>query len=240
MKNFFMLFVIVFIVLTVCLGCFLDYEYEDNDDNLIANTTLGNAYLHGPYGNVNASNKIAIIVGVHPLENNSHSAVVNFLEKMNQSLNNSYYIYMVNVTKDSGDFDKSRLNGQIIARDHVVPDINRKNYVLVVDFHAHRGVYEENHFILSPLNDNTSKSIGLNIIKNIDELNFLNFTPEDDGHPTSPNYVTIPIINNGTPALIYETPIDEPNNLTYGLIGKFILNLDNIRNFRDNNLTLIV
>ncbi|WP_066970937.1 hypothetical protein [Methanobrevibacter filiformis] len=223
---------ILFVSSSIFIGVFLDHDKEIQDDNsinILENNSLGTVEIDGPYGNVHSLNKIAIIIGVHPLENNSHRAVANILKNKNKSLNNCYYIYRINVTKDLNDFDKSRLNGQELAK-NVVPDINIKNYDLVVDFHAHRGVYEDYNFIIAPLNDKKSKSIGLAIIQNISEIGILKFVPATDGHPSSPDDVTIPIINNGTSALIYETYLNESTNKTVSLVNKFITNLDGLNN----------
>jgi hypothetical protein len=82
------------------------------------------------------------------------------------------------------------------------------------------------------MNDKKSKEIGLKIINGIEGLHLLKFEPATDNSPSSPDYVTIPIIKNGTSSIIYETLIDEPDNITYSFLSQFIENLDSL-NFSD-------
>ncbi len=220
---------IILIIIFAVIGSFIIVsEITSNNSTILGESELGKVSLEGPYGNPNSENKIAVIVGVHPLEHKAHDSILKYLREYSSSLNSSYYVYVVDVTKDKDDFDKSRMNGQLLARDYVVPDIVSKNYSFNVDVHGNRGVYTQNNFIIAPFNDKKSTFIGKEIIRDISGLGILDFVPADDGHPTSPDYVSIPILNNGTPSLIYETCIYEPENVIDNLILKFLLNLDKI------------
>jgi hypothetical protein len=209
-----------------------DQSNDDYSKKILTSNSLGNVILEGPYGNKSSNEKIALIIGVHPLESNSHNALLNLIKNKSKSLNHCYYIYIINVTKDKNDFDKGRLNGQILAKYFVVPDIIESNYTFVVDIHSHRSDYIEDNFIVSPINDKKSEEIGYNIIKGIKGMHILKFEPATDNSPSSPEYVTIPIIKNGTPSIIYETLINEPTNTTYSYLSQFIDNLDSL-NFYD-------
>ena len=235
-KNKLMIFLaitlIILIILLISLTIAINTDHMNHSTiakakNLGINS-LGSAYLEGPYGNINSSDKIAFIVGVHPLESNSHISLLSYLRNNSKNLNKSYYIYIINVTKDKDDFDKGRMNGQLLGRDYVVPDINSKNYTFVVDIHSHRDAYIESNFIISPLNDLESKKIGSSIIKSIEDMKILKYIPADDGHPTSPEYISIPILKNGTPNIIYETSLNEEKNVTDYFIKNFIENLDKV------------
>jgi len=222
---------ILFIVLTILitLGIILSisiYYIDTANKKTLVTNDLGTVTLEGPFGNTNSSDKIAFIVGVHPLESNSHISLLNNIRNNDKNLNKSYYIYIINVTKDRNDFEKGRMNGQLLARDYVVPDIKNKKYDFVVDVHSHRGVYLEKNFIISPLDDSKSREIGLNIISDIEGMKILKYIPEDGGDPTSPEYVSIPILKNGTSTLIYETFLNESETATNTFIEKFIKNLD--------------
>ncbi|MDR0911630.1 MAG: hypothetical protein LBM96_03395 [Methanobrevibacter sp.] len=229
-KNFKFMIIIIFIIILIfaLIISFIGLNEDNVNSKLLNENSLGSVYLYGPYGNVDSTNKIAFIIGVHPLENNSHRAVLNVLNDKNRVLNNSYYVYFVNVTKDSGNFDKSRLNGQLLAQEFIVPDIISKNYSMVVDFHSNRGVYVEETFLLAPLNEKESFDIGNNIVKDLNNFKMLKFVPATDGHPTSPDYVSIPILKNGTNSLIFETIIKQSDNKTYNLVNSFILKLDEV------------
>ena len=210
------------------LSCILVTEITTYPSVILGESEFGKVSLKGPFGNPNSDNKIAIIVGVHPLEYKAHDSILKLLKEYSNSLNSSYYVYVVDVTKDKDDFDKSRDNGQILARDYVVPDVVSKDYDFSVDIHGNREVYSQNNFIIAPLNDKQSMFIGKEIIRDISGLGILDFVPADDGHPTSPEYVSIPILNSGIPSLIYETSIYQSNDVIDKLMLEFLLNLDNI------------
>lgn len=219
--------IILIIILIISLIATFNAEIIDtNKKEIIGKNKLGTVMIEGPYGNTNSSDKIAFVIGVHPLESNSHQSLLKIMKNNEKKLNKSYYIYIINVTKDKDNFDNGRVNGQLLARDYVVPDIKNKNYTFVVDVHSNRDVYKQKNFIIAPLNNLKSQKIGLEIIKNIEGVKILNYIPADDGHPTSPDYVSIPILKNGTPIIIYETSLNEPENTTDDFMKNFIENLD--------------
>ena len=220
---------IIILTILIILGIILSistYYINTSHEKILGTNDLGTVSLEGPYGNTNSSDKIAFIIGVHPLESNSHISLLNTIRNNDKNLNKYYYIYIINVTKDKNDFSKGRMNGQLLAKDYVVPDIKNRNYTFVVDIHSHQGVYVEKNFIIAPLNDPRSTEIGLNIIEDIEEIKLLKYIPADDGEPTSPEYVSIPILKNGTSNIIYETFLNESEATTNTFMKKFIKNLD--------------
>ena len=122
-------------------------------NQILGTDKLGSVTLEGPYGNPDSTNKIAVIVGVHPFEFKSHNSFLKYQKIYDNSLNNSYYVYKVDVTQDKDDFNKNRMNGQLIAQKFAVPDITSKNYSFCVDVHGHRDQYALNNSIVAPLND---------------------------------------------------------------------------------------
>lgn len=164
----------------------------------------GSVDLIGPVSNKNFKAKIAYIIGVHPQESNVHNALYNSLIAKSNSLNYAYYIYKINVTKNVSNYDVGRMNRQLLAKKFVVPDASSKNYNLVVDIHSNKGTnggsYEETNFIFAPLNDPKSKVFADEIIARIPSLVY--YFPKSQ---TSPEYVTVLIIQSGTPTIIYET-----------------------------------
>jgi hypothetical protein len=225
-QNKTMIIVLLMSLATVLIGITLSIDDSNNVE--LGKNELGNVVIEGPYGNTNSSDKVAFVIGVHPLESNSHKALLDYIRKNDKNLNKQYYIYIINVTKDKNDFDKGRLNGQILAKEYAVPDIINKNYSFVVDVHSNRGVYEEKNFIISPLNDLKSYEIGSKIIKNITDIKNLKFIPAIDSKPTSPDFISIPILKNGTPTIIYEACLNDSINVTNNNIEQFIQNLDKI------------
>ena len=60
--------------------------------------------LTDPYGNANSPVKIAYILGVHPREKGSHEKLEKALLNKSSNLSYCYYIYKINVTKDTTDY----------------------------------------------------------------------------------------------------------------------------------------
>lgn len=171
----------------------------------IGKDSTGYVQKIGPYGNANSKNKVAVIIGVHPLEGNAHLAMTNALKSLSSSLKNvQIWVFKVNVdVKYWTDYETSRTVGQNLANKFVVPNID-SSYKLVVDAHGNRGNYVYNgnqmmaDFIFAPNKDSKSVSYANKIIA---KTNFLNSYYVAG---TSPQYVTIPIAKKGIPALVYE------------------------------------
>ncbi|WP_414470069.1 hypothetical protein [Methanobacterium sp. ACI-7] len=209
-------FITVLIIATALASSFMpdgSYGYDNtsldinsfkaSNIQVLGSTDYGNVIKSGPYGNPNGTQKVAVIVGVHPLERDSHRAMISSLLSLNKSLNSSYYIYSIHVTKDRKSYNDGRMNGQLLASRFVVSDIKQNNFDLVVDVHSNRGEnFLEKLFIFVPSEDSKSISTASNLIAQIPWLVY--YVPPRESGPTSPSYVTMPVINSGTPAVIYE------------------------------------
>lgn len=203
------------ILLLLLSGFFLLSSNNDSNNTTFSNSSsniskekslgknnLGEAYFIGKYGNINSDEKIAIITGVHPLESNAHNTMINTIKSKDKSLNKCYYIYGINVTKDPLDYSKGRMNGQLIAREFLVPEISKGDFDLVLDIHSNTGngdYMEHRFFIFTPLNNDESLKISNTLVNKTNDLEY--YSPKSQ---TSPDFVTIPIIKNGKPAIIYE------------------------------------
>lgn len=229
------------IILVALLSVFIPNHQYDQDNNqiiqikslndsqksqILGKTDYGFVIKSGPYGNPNSARKIALIVGVHPLEINSHRGIVESLKSLSNSLDCSYYIYSVYVTKDRGSYNNGRMNGQLLAKKYVVEDIKENNFDLAVDIHSNRGAYQEKRFICVPIDDKKSKSIAFKLKDKLSWLVY--YLPPKDKGPSSPNYVTVPLIGSGTPSVVYETYKYESYFLTLNHASEFILNVDNL------------
>lgn len=233
---------IIIIISVIILAGLMDYSdlYEDYQKEGLSLNSVGSYSVQvlgsadygvvlksGPYGNPNRTQKIAFIVGVHPLEINSHKTIAKSILSLNKSANYSYYIYSVNVTKDRDSYNEGRMNGQLLASKFAVPDIIQNNYDLVVDVHSHSGGnYLEEFFIFAPREDVRSKSIATKLIAELPGIVY--YLPPKEKGPTSPLYVTIPIINSGTPAIIYETYRYEPYETSLKHAADFIRAVEKI------------
>lgn len=178
----------------------------------------------GPYGNPDSADKIAIIVGVHPQEAQAHQAFIDSLKEHNSTLQGCYYIYRVKVTRDVEDYQKGRDHGQVLARQYVVPDILKQDFDLVVDVHSNQGNYQLRRFIYLPAPSPTADRVASQVVKKIKWLSI--YSPPN---PTSPEYVTIPLIKSGVPAFIYETYLYEPYHQSKTQADQFISVLDTIQ-----------
>lgn len=216
MRGNFKLFIfLVFLFLATAFSSFYLFNILYPPENatfssvVLGKAEYGTVIREGPYGNTDSPNRIVYIVGVHPLEYQVHQALLESVANSNESLKNCYYIYRVNVTQDAGDYEKSRSNGQLLANKYVVPDIKNMSIGLVIDIHSNEGNYQKTQFIFLPKYSEKSKSIALEIKNEISWLSI--YSPPN---PTSPAYVTIPLIEGGIPSLIYETNTYEPINQT--------------------------
>jgi hypothetical protein len=180
---------------------------------------------YGPYGNPKSPVKVAYVVGVHPLEVQAHQAMMSVISN-DKSLKYCYYVYQVTVTKSRDDYTQGRIYGQQLALDYAVPDIKRAKFNMVVDVHSTKGDYPETKFISVPADDSRSLMLAHLIVSKIPWLVF--YVPPFDGGPTSGPYVTIPIIQSGTPAMVYETYTYASFNETFEHAKEFASVVDSL------------
>ena len=187
--------------------------YETNNPSeltheIIANNSaedLGTVEVIKNIGNPN-SKKIAYVVGVHPLENDTHRTLLKILPT-STNLNYCYDIYVINVTEDVGHYgdglsdDESpgRQNGQDLAYEFVYPEIKDGGYDLAIDVHSNVGAYPYKTFVFSPVKN----SISLDYADEIASIcpNISCYAPDST---TSGPYLTIPLNENGIPAFYFE------------------------------------
>jgi hypothetical protein len=191
---------------------------------ILGSTDYGYVVRGGPYGNKNSQIKVAYIVGVHPMEQDSHKAIILAMLSNEKSLKYSYYIYMIKVTRNASAYNEGRINGQLLAYNYVLPDIMNKNMSLVVDIHSNKGFYKEKRFISIPINDLISESIAFQIINKVPWLVY--YIPPAEKGPSSGPYVSIPLIKSDIPTFVYETYMYEPYETTIKHAQYFINAVD--------------
>lgn len=229
-----MLFVLVIIAASV-ISPLMDSPVTNvsvtPENVVLAETSYGNVTKEGPYGNATSTVKVAYIVGVHPWEQYAHVAAVDTIKKMDKSLKYCYYIYQINVTGGmDSDYETGRMDGQLLALNYVVPDILKNNYQLVVDIHSNKGAedfYDVSWFLNVPYNDNRTQQIADELQSKIPGMVF--YDPPD---PTSPYYVTIPLIKNGTPAIIYEAYAYDSPDTRLQLAEKLLRAVDSLETIK--------
>ena len=162
--------------------------------------SIGTVTVEGPYGNNESSVKVAYIIGQHPRETNAHDAIYNALLNSSDNLTYSYYVYRINVTAESDNFEESRMNGQLLAQDYVVNDVVDKGYNLAIDIHSSNGGYVQDPYIFAPISTNT---VAYEAANNISEaISYIIYY--EPASYSSPQYSTIPISNGGVPAIVFE------------------------------------
>ena len=175
-------------------------DSADKSVKTIGKNSIGTVTLEGPYGNANSSVKVAYILGQHPRESNAHDAIYDSLLNNSDYLNYSYYVYRINVTAESDDFEESRMNGQLLAQDYVVKDVLKNVYDLVIDIHASNGGYVQDPYIFAPVsNDTVAYEAANNVTQAINYVIYY-----EPASYSSPQYSTIPIEEGGIPAIVFE------------------------------------
>ena len=192
---------------------------------VLGKTEYGEVILKGLYGNKKSSHKIAYIIGIHPQEFSAHNAIENTIKKKDKSLKYSYYIYKIKVTKEQDNYKKGRLYGQLLANEFAVPHIIQKKHNLTIDVHSNQGEgeYSVKRFVFAPIEDKKSRLYAFKIIDKIPELVYYNPISQ-----TSTQYVTIPLINAGIPAIVYETYIYDTFEITKKNATIFVNTVDEI------------
>ena len=231
-RNIFGILIAILIVFFL-VGQISNMTNNGNDNNNIEKTSvpstfigsnsIGSVYKEGPYGNENSDVKIGIILGVHPREQGAHRLMEQALKERSKKLNCSYYLYKINVSADSTNFEQSRMNGQLLAQEFVVPDMIENNITFAVDSHYSNGHWGVSRFIFTPRENNTlSNQLAHAICNNFEWIDY--YTPPD---PTSPKYVTEPLNDGGVPAIIYEAYTEDDNNVTLDHDKQIIDYIDN-------------
>ena len=179
-------------------------DINTTDYEVLANDSTGSVSVIRNIGNPDGK-RIAYVVGLHPLENQTHRTLVNLLPTLTD-LNCCYDIYIVNVTSDIGyygdgssDDSPGRQNGQNFAYEYVYPQIVDGNYDLAVDVHSNVGAYPYQTFVFSPVKEGLSVDYAREVSDEAENISY--YAPDTT---TSGPYLTIPLNENGVPAFYYE------------------------------------
>ena len=174
--------------------------------------------------------RIAYVVGVHPLEHLTHETLVRLLPNMT-GLNKSYDIYIINVTDDVGYYgqglddysDPGRQNGQNLAYEYVYPEIQNGNYSLAIDIHSHVGAYDYETFVFSPVKGGMGERYANEVAQSCPDI--ASYSPDST---TSGPYLTIPLNENGVPAFYFEEYSFASQDVKDEHMRELILAVDNL------------
>ena len=190
------------------------------------------------YGNLSSTKTIALIVGVHVQESGMHKAIQRSLKKMNAKLNRRFVLYFIHVTKDKNNYEKSRMNGQVLGKKYVVTDISKEKPIMVTDVHETRykiSGYKYPRFI-HMISNIKIKSVKISKTLHRKSTIYLNrllkLAPHikryDPQLGSSPAFITVPIANKGIISYIYETEASYSQNLKQSYADKYIRSLNKV------------
>lgn len=213
--------IIVILVIILCAGIIFvaTQGFSNNGDNgtvpssnagnreVIANSSddPGTVEVIKNVGNPNGE-KIAYVVGVHPLEHEVHETLVDLLPKTG-NLNYNYDIYIINVTQDVGQYgsgysdqdDQGRKNGQNLAYKYVYPKTVNGSYKAVIDVHSNIGAYPYKTFVFSPVNGGQGEKYASDVASKCENITY--YSPDST---TSGPFLTIPLNEHGIPSFYFE------------------------------------
>ncbi len=235
LKRRYHLILLIIVIIIACYA-FVSINQMAHQDNstaikheLIGNDSSGSVEVIRNIGNPNGK-KIAYVVGVHPLENDTHKNLLKLLPKLN-NLNYSYDIYIINVSENFSSYGQlhpddqpGRQTGQELALKYVYPQIVNGSYVLVIDVHAHGGAYGEyNTFVFCPVEGSSGESYARNISQNSINISYYN-----PNHTTSGPYLSVPLNQHGIPAIYFEENSYISQNIKESHMLELIQTIDNL------------
>lgn len=235
-KDYVIILTLIIIILAISTAI-LNMSHEENNvalngtksnHEILANDTVGSVEVIRNIGNPNAS-KIAYVVGVHPLENETHRTLLKILPTLTD-LDYCYDIYIINVTQDVGhygdgssDNSPGRQNGQNLAKKYVYPEIVDGDYELAVDVHSNVGAYEYRTFVFSPVKEAKSVEYAQEVAADSDSISY--YVPDST---TSGPFLTIPLNENGVPAFYFEEYSFAPQSEKDSHMMELIYAVDNL------------
>ena len=227
-KNIFTLGVLLIVSLSAIFALSFNWSPAANTTGssevssiTLATTNDSTVVKEGPYGNTNSNITVAYIVGVHPRESASHQAIIESIQDSDSSLEKKYYLYLINAPLYQDNYPQERMNGQSLANKYVVPDIINNSYQLAVDVHSSNGSYPVDRFIFAPARGSKSISIAMELEDKISWLKY--YYPSN---PSSTEYVTLPLIQNSVPSIVYEAYKHDSNTTTKEHAREFIKVID--------------
>lgn len=202
---------------------------EATTHELIGNDSLGSVEVIRNVGNPNGK-KIAYVVGVHPLENDTHKTLLKMLPTVD-NLNYCYDIYVINVSMNYSQYGQllpddqpGRNEGQDLAYKYVYPQIVNGSYKAAIDIHAHGGAYPYDTFVFCPVGNTTGEKYALNVSHNSQNLSY--YVPE---YGTSGPFLTIPLNEHGVPAFYLEENSFYPQDVKDLHMLELIHGVDNLK-----------
>ena len=235
-RDYILILMLLIIILAIGLAIFsvstqnntTKISDASNNHEILANDSIGSVEVIRNVGNPNGQ-KIAYVVGLHPLENETHKTLLKILPNLTD-LNCCYDIYVINVTRDIGQYgdgssDNSpgRQNGQNLALKYVYPEIVNGSYKMAIDVHSNVGAYPYKTFVFTPVKESLSGEYAQDIANNSHNISY--YSPDST---TSGPYLTIPLNENGVPAIYFEEYSFAPQSVKDSHMIELIYAIDNL------------
>ncbi len=178
-----------------------DYEHSLLGQNSFGYVTKD---VYSYYGS--SGPKIAIITGMHPREISAKTVLPSVIKSYALTHDVEIVNYQINVTDSPEDFIKGRNNGENLAAQYVVPDIEKSDYSLVIIAHNHKVSYGDGYYIATPSMDAKSVFMAGNINYSLPDFNYYQRSADEKPQSTSITKVDNPIAAAGIPVFVYEIP----------------------------------
>mgnify|MGYP005838023427 CR=1 FL=1 len=136
--------VTIIMLLIFIAGAIFFILLNSSDNSTLGTNNLGYVTkdIYNHYGSTGP--KIAVITGMHPREDLSTVVVPEVIKLYALTHNVEIINYKVTVTDNPEVFSTSRLNGESLVAQYVIPDIKKSDYSLVIICHDHeRGMVKD-------------------------------------------------------------------------------------------------
>ncbi|WP_295722144.1 hypothetical protein [uncultured Methanobrevibacter sp.] len=236
MKERNQILVVILILLSIyAIIVSVTYYIPLNQQNVITSSIVGNNTNGTVYkticGNTSSNDTVVLILGVHSFESGIHNAtnktVLNLTKENN--LTKKYVVYFIKVNMnasgiDTEDYQTNRHMGELLANKYIVKDLIQYNPIAVVDVHEMEAYWDPTEFI-EVINTNSSLANEYgHKLSNDTGIKEYTFT-----EGTSPEWVTIPIANEGFNTIIFETAQADSNSDKMKTAEKLIRSLDSFK-----------
>lgn len=236
MKERIQILVVILILLSIFAIIVSVTHYSPlNNQNEITSSILGNNTNGTVYkticGNTSSNDTVVLILGVHSFESGIHNAtnktVINLTKENN--LTKRYVVYFIKVNMnasgiDTEDYQTNRHMGELLANKYIVKDIAQYDPIAVVDVHEMEEYWDPTEFIeVMNTNSSIANEYG-HKLSNDTGIKEYTFT-----EGTSPQWVTLPIADEGFSTMVFETAQEDSNAEKMITAEKLIRSLDSFK-----------
>ena len=225
--------ILMLVIIVILFNLSIIYDSFFKEANNEYNITSVGSNINGTVykitaGNLSSNETIGLILGVHPREHEIHEEINKTIyeicnENGTQNLTKKYVIYYVKTIDNLTSHDETRLAGENLANQYIVPNIAEDNPFMVLDVHEINPYYDYSNFIFSISNRNDAINSYIDKISNDVGLSDYSFT-----QGTSPEKVTKPIANKGIDTLLMEIDITSDYSKKQEIAKKLIESLDEL------------